>query len=148
MYMAGGVAITPGARRGAMRRRRHKSMRFIVMLALAMLGAVPGAGSQQLPFALAAKHNISLNSISNVIDSFDSNDPSYSTLGLYDAAKRKAGGDVASSDGIIGVRYANIMGTLYTSQAGDYTIGAGGTVGDLAWVLEGGGRRTNGPLPQ
>lgn len=67
-------------------------------------------------------------------DSFDSTDPNYNTGGLYDKAKRKAGGDVASTEGIINVQNANIMGTLYTGPDGSYKVG-NGSVGDVAWVV-------------
>jgi len=74
-------------------------------------------------------------------DSFDSLDPNYSTNGLYDVTKRKANGDVASTEGMINVQNANIMGTLFTSPGGGYTAGSGsgtaGSVGDLGWVLGG-----------
>ena len=74
-------------------------------------------------------------------------DPSYSTGGLYDPAKRKAGGDVASTEGMINVQNAKVMGTLYTGPDGSYTIGAEGSVGDLDWVL-GGTRAASGPLQE
>ena len=88
-----------------------------------------------LPFALAAKHNIDLKGNGLLTDSFDSNDPNYSTAGLYDPAKRKAGGDVASTDGTIYVGNTDIRGTLYTGPGGSCTIGSYGTVGDLSWPL-------------
>jgi hypothetical protein len=62
-------------------------------------------------------------------------DPNYSTDGLYDATKRKANGDVATTLGIINVQNADIKGTLYTGPDGSYTIGANGSVGDLTWPL-------------
>jgi len=87
--------------------------------------------------AMAARVNIDLKGNGITTDSFDSNDSNYSTGGLYDPAKRKAGGDVASTDGIINVQNADVMGTLYTGPTGSYTIGSQGSVGDLAWVLGG-----------
>jgi hypothetical protein len=75
-------------------------------------------------------------------DGFDSMDPNYSTGGLYDPLKRKASGDVFSTQGLINVQNAEVMGSLYTGPLGSYTIG-GGSVGDLGWVLGG----TNGVQP-
>lgn len=70
-------------------------------------------------------------------DSFDSMDPSASTGGLYDPAKRRDHGDIASTGGILNVQNANVMGTLYTGPEGGYTVGTQGSVGDLGWVLGG-----------
>lgn len=110
-------------------------IRLAVLFALAMLPVAEQAKSQQ--FALAAKQVLSLGTNVILIDSFDSMDTNYSTFGLYDPAKRKANGDIASTDGVINVQDANIMGTLYTGPAGGYTIGPQGSVGDLGWVLGG-----------
>jgi hypothetical protein len=85
--------------------------------------------------AMAARANIDFKGNNITIDSFDSIDPNYSTLGLYDPAKRKANADVASTEGFINVQSANVMGTLYTGPGGDATIGSQGTVGDLTWVV-------------
>ena len=87
--------------------------------------------------AMAARVNIDLKGNQVTTDSFDSADPNYSTNGLYDPSKRKAGGDVASTQGVINVQNANVMGTLYTGPAGSYTIGAQGSVGDVPWVTGG-----------
>jgi len=87
--------------------------------------------------AMAARVSVDLKGNTIETDSFDSNDPNYSTEGLYDPAKRKANGDIATTDGIINVQNANVMGTLYTGPNGSYSIGAGGSVGDLTWVLGG-----------
>ena len=93
--------------------------------------------------SMAARVNIDLKGNNIATDSFDSMDPNHSTNGLYDPAKRKAAGDVASTDGIINVQNADVRGTLYTGPDGSYTIGPQGSVGDLAWV-DGG---TNGLQP-
>jgi hypothetical protein len=87
--------------------------------------------------AMVALDDIDLKGFNIATDSFDSNDPNYSTGGLYDPAKRKANGDIASTEGMINVQNAKIMGTLYTAPDGNYTIGAGGSVGSLTWVLGG-----------
>jgi hypothetical protein len=87
--------------------------------------------------AMAARVNIDLKGNNIATDSFDSGDSRYSTDGLYDPAKRRDRGDVASTDGVINVQNANVMGTLWTGPEGSYTIGANGSVGDLGWVLGG-----------
>jgi hypothetical protein len=82
--------------------------------------------------AVRLETDFSGNTIS--IDSFDSMDPDYSTGGLYDSAKRKANGDIASPSGVLNIQNANVMGTLYTGPDGTYTVGSGSSVGDVAWV--------------
>ena len=86
---------------------------------------------------MVARGNVDLKGNGIATDSFDSLDPKYSTNGLYDAAKRKAGGDVASLGGFINVQNADIMGTLYTGPGGSYSVGSQGSVGDLNWVQGG-----------
>jgi hypothetical protein len=71
-------------------------------------------------------------------DSFDSNDPLYSTNGLYTASKRKAGGDVVTNNtitnSILNVGNANIAGHIQTGPMGSWGVGSQGSVGDLPWV--------------
>jgi hypothetical protein len=87
---------------------------------------------------LAARVSVDLKGNKIAADSFDSLDPAHSTNGLYNAATRKAGGDIATTDGIINVQNADIMGTLYTGPDGSYTINTNqGSVGDVAWVSGG-----------
>ena len=67
------------------------------------------------------------------VDSFDSSDPAYNTNGLYDPAKPKDGGDVASKDGLINAQGVRIKGKLLAGpQAPVPDIGSG-SVGELAW---------------
>jgi hypothetical protein len=87
---------------------------------------------------MAARVDVDLKGNQIATDSFDSLDPNHSTNGVYDPAKRLDHGDVATTQGIINVQNANIMGTLYSGPGGSYTIGPQGSVGDLAWV--GGGQ--------
>lgn len=70
-------------------------------------------------------------------DSFDSSTELKSTGGLYDINKRQDQGDVASSDGLLNVGNAKVMGTLWTGPEGNYTLGPGGSVGDLGYVSGG-----------
>jgi len=88
--------------------------------------------------AISARLNVDLNGNSIETDSFDSMDSNYSTDGLYDPAKRKAGGDIATTSGVIEVQNADVRGSLYTGAEGSYTMGANGSVGDLTWPLGGG----------
>lgn len=76
---------------------------------------------------LITKGNISMNGGTS-IDSFDSGDPAYNTLGRYDAAKHKDNGYVASVFGNV------IAETVYGSAGTGPTGSASGTVGDFAWV--------------
>jgi hypothetical protein len=87
---------------------------------------------------IAARVNVDLKGNGIATDSFDSMDPNYSTAGVYDPAKRKAEGDIASTGGIINVQNADVRGTLYTGPEGSFAIGPNGTVGDLSWPSGGG----------
>jgi len=69
------------------------------------------------------------------VDSYDSTDPNHSTNGMYNAATRLAGGDIASVAGAVSIAGANIYGHLMTGPTGTYDIGNNqGSVGDLNWV--------------
>lgn len=74
-------------------------------------------------------------------DSFDSSDPNHSTpQGLYDPAKAKDNGDVATTSGgtnIVNVGNADIKGRLRTGAGGTITLGPGSTVGSLGWHAAG-----------
>lgn len=76
---------------------------------------------------LVARGDVVMND-TTVIDSFDSEDPRYSTLGRYDAAKRKDGGYVASVNGDVDASI--VYGSVGTGPTGT----AEGTVGDFGWV--------------
>lgn len=85
--------------------------------------------------ALVAHQSISLNGNLTRVDSYDSSDPAHSTNGMYNAATRKAGGDVASPGGLIQVGNSNINGKLSTGPTAPLpTFGPGGWVGDLDWT--------------
>ena len=79
---------------------------------------------------ITALSNVTFKGTGLTVDSYDSSDPNHSTNGFYNAATRKAGGDVASLFGVIGIQNANIFGHLETGPAASYTIG-NGQVGDL-----------------
>src|SRR5438445_6317133 len=84
--------------------------------------------------ALVARTNIDLTGNNVTIDSYNSTDPNHSTNGLYNAATRMAGGDVASAFGLISAANANIYGHLETGPTGGANIGVDGRVGDLNWT--------------
>ena len=89
---------------------------------------------------LVAKGQINLNGNNIKSDSFDSSDTNYSTAGMYDPAKNKDNGDVATNSGLtnsLSVGNADIMGHVSTGPGGSVAIGNNGSVGSKAWV-EGG----------
>src|SRR6185503_17992209 len=83
--------------------------------------------------AITALKNIGFNGNNILVDSYDSADPTYSTGGRYDPVKRKAGGDVCSTDGLIDVQNATVKGKLRTGPTGSYNVGAQGSVGNTNW---------------
>ncbi|MDB6110573.1 MAG: hypothetical protein JWR69_2323, partial [Pedosphaera sp.] len=116
-------------------------------------------------FAIATHTNFNANGKNILVDSFDSGDPSFSTyvtnaatgsngVWMYNPAKGKAGGDVATRTGVAGsftLGNMAICGHLYTgpgNQSNVVQMGPYGTVGDLAWRatntgIEGNGTFTN-----
>jgi hypothetical protein len=76
---------------------------------------------------IVAKGDVTMTGITSM-DSFDSQDPRYSTEGHYDPAKHKDGGYTASVTGNV---YAE---TVYGSVGTGPTGTATGAVGDFAWV--------------
>jgi len=84
--------------------------------------------------AMVAKDKIDFNGNGAAADSFDSEDPNFSTNGRYDPAKSKDKGDVASTFGLVNVGNANIKGKLKTGPTGSSSVGPNGSVGSAAWV--------------
>ena len=84
-------------------------------------------------------NNIDFAGMNVTIDSYNSTDPNHNTNGMYDAATRMAGGDVASLFGIISVQNAKIYGHLETGATDPNapTYGTQGSVGDIPWVAGG-----------
>jgi hypothetical protein len=86
--------------------------------------------------AMLAKDTISMSGNGIDTDSFDSSDPNYSTGGLWDPAKRKDNGDVATNSGFtnaLGVGNANVRGRISTGPGGTVNIGPNGVVGSNPW---------------
>ena len=88
--------------------------------------------------AMAALGAIDLKGNGIASDSFDSSDPNYSTGGLYDRLKRKAGGDIVTNNtitnSVLNVGNANIAGHIKTGPKGSIAQGPNDSVGDLDWV--------------
>ena len=76
-----------------------------------------------------------------LIDSFNSLDPSQSTNGGYDPAKRADGGDVASAASGVNVITDTgntlVYGHFLTSPSGSVTLSGNASVGSLAWIDRG-----------
>jgi hypothetical protein len=88
---------------------------------------------------MVAKGRIDLNGNRVRTDSFDSADPLHSTDGLYDPAKAKDNGDVATNSSLVdslGVWNANIYGRVATGPGGRVRIGPQGKVGTAAWQAD------------
>lgn len=83
---------------------------------------------------MAAQRDITMNGNNILVDSFDSADSLHSTNGMYYYPWRKAGGDIASAFGLVGVNNANVNGKVRTGPNGSYGIRSGGLVGDLNWT--------------
>ena len=86
---------------------------------------------------LVAKGSIGWNG-SILSDSFDSQNPTYSTGGLYDSTKRKDLGSIGSVEGNIAIgANGTIYGSAGTGPTGSISTGANGVVGDAAYVASG-----------
>lgn len=86
---------------------------------------------------LVARGNVNWNG-SILSDSFDSQNPTYSTGGLYDASKRKDNGSIGSVEGSIDTGANGIIyGTAGTGPTGTISTSAHGVVGDAAYVASG-----------
>ena len=85
------------------------------------------------PYAVLVKDKVSG---SNYVDSFNSQDPNYSSNGLYTASKREANATVASltTIGDFSVNNGDIYGSVALGAASGNPSISGGSVGDLAFV--------------
>jgi len=87
------------------------------------------------PHAIAARGKINLSGQSDV-DSYNSSDTNYSTGGMYDPAKRKAGGSVVTDyagSPSINVGNGHIYGTVDTGPGGSVVYNGSGGVGNTNW---------------
>jgi hypothetical protein len=90
---------------------------------------------------MVAKNSIDLNGQDVASNSFDSEDPAFSTLGQYDPnpLKTKDNGDIAVNNGLtnsLSVGNANISGHVSTGPGGSVSIGSNGKVGDKEWMAD------------
>jgi hypothetical protein len=93
-------------------------------------------------FGILSKTAINLGSDFK-IDSFDSTDLAASTLGLYDAAKRKDNGglgSISTTAGAIQIADSQIYGPVYVAPGvpNSFGFGSHGSAGSLAWHTSGG----------
>ncbi len=75
--------------------------------------------------------------VGTLMDSFDSSSSTYSTGGLYDAAKRKAAASIATTStkpNAIKVDNTKVYGDASTAPKGGVEFRNRGTVGDTTWV--------------
>ena len=84
--------------------------------------------------AMVAKDKVDFKGFGTATDSFDSQDPNFSTNGRYDPGKARDKGDVATTFGLVNVGNAKIKGKLKTGPSGSSSLGANGSVGSAAWV--------------
>ena len=86
-------------------------------------------------YAILSRGQISFTG-NSLVDSYDSSNPLYSTLGQYDPLKREDHGKVYSNSGAVGaisVGNGTVYGNVDTGPGGTATIGVNGSVGDAAW---------------
>ncbi len=88
-----------------------------------------------------AKGSIKINDAST-FDSYNSQDPNYSTGGLWDITKRKDGANVGSIKSnvtaiINAMGNAKIYGKIATGPSSGYSVSSGVAVGSLAWINAG-----------
>lgn len=91
-------------------------------------------------YALLAKSRIDLAGNNLVTDSFDSEDPSKSTNGLYDSTKALDHGCVVAYGGITNssdVGNLSVKGSVHIGLGFGVVLGPQSTVGDSAWVNSG-----------
>ncbi|MEO6036115.1 MAG: hypothetical protein ABIQ35_12740, partial [Verrucomicrobiota bacterium] len=90
---------------------------------------------------MVAKESIDLNGQNVSTDSFDSQNPSFSTSGQYDPnpLKTRNNGDIAVNFGLVNtlsIGNANISGHVSTGPGGSISIGSNGKVGDKNWMSD------------
>jgi type II secretory pathway pseudopilin PulG len=83
---------------------------------------------------IAAIQGITMNGNNINVDAYDSADLVHFPGGLYNPTNAFAGGDVATENGVLAVKNANIHGRLLLSPNSTYSIKApNGVVGDMPW---------------
>jgi hypothetical protein len=95
--------------------------------------------SGPLPYALLAQRQIQFNSSTYFVKSFNSEDPNYSTNGLFILSKSRANANVLTlwrDPAAINVGNALIYGRVGTGAGGTVVTGPNGVVGDQSWVSD------------
>lgn len=91
--------------------------------------------NQRFPYAVLGKSTIVCNSSGARVDSFDSTDPTKSTLGQYDPSKAQDDATIATtskSDGAIDIGNLTLYGKAGTGPGGTVSINSG-SVGSTTW---------------
>jgi hypothetical protein len=78
--------------------------------------------------AIMSVGTVDLNNQNIVVDSYDSSDPTKSTNGLYDEAKRQSNGDIATDGNLIDAGNAHIYGDVATNSG--TVVGAANITGE------------------
>ena len=104
---------------------------------LAWMGNQSAFGGSIYEAPLIAQNSITLNG-NVVVDSYNSRDTNYSTGGLYDAAKRKDGGNIVLRSYFGGIvtlgGSVDIYGRAYLGNTGTISMIAGAVLGSTAWI--------------
>jgi hypothetical protein len=90
--------------------------------------------------AMVAKGEIDLSGNNIRTDSFDSEDPNFSTGGRYDSSRSKDNGDIATNSSLVDsldTWNADVHGRVSTGPGGTVRIGPNGAIGDNAWHAAG-----------
>ena len=130
------VGIHPCGKKSPTRTGCSKSLRFLAVIGLAVLAAVPEAIALPFPCAVAANHAIDMNGHDILSDSFDSRDLWHSWFGQYQASTAKDNGNLATNDSLtnsLSGGNANIYGHVSTGPAGSVAVGNKGGVGEHSW---------------
>jgi hypothetical protein len=106
-----------------------------------MLSCYTVLGSQlSVPYAMIARGPIAFGG-TNTIDSFNSQNPNFSSNGQYDSAKSRDQALVATTStaaNAITLGNARIKGTVGVGAGGQIVTDTNGAVGDAAWITNGG----------
>jgi hypothetical protein len=124
-----GVLVEPGAISPTITATGYSSVAY-VGVPISRIVKVTTATTPLFGNGVAALADINTKGSGIYVDSYDSSDPHYSTGGMYDVNKRKAGGDMASTAGPVSIQGGNIYGHLRVGPSATVSIG-NGLVGDL-----------------
>ena len=92
------------------------------------------------PRGMVARETIDLKGSGVTVDSYNSTDPTASTNGQYDPAKRRDHGSVATDSSVkdsLNIGNAKIWGTISTGPGGIAGLGPNAVIGDKTWQTSG-----------